>query len=362
MENLKKKISKNSNKIKFGIIGCGRIFSKHYEIFSKRIISDIELVAVSDIKKTKLNKIKNNNLIKSTNYKEILAIKEIDTVIILTESGNHYKVAKNALLNKKNIIVEKPLCLKLKQVDELIKISKKYKKKIFVIMQNRFNNPIQITKDYINKNKFGKIVSITSRVRWSRDQKYYDQAKWRGTWKLDGGALANQGIHHIDLMYYLGGPIIETFAFSSKRLAKIQSEDTAVAVLKFKSGALGTLEVTTATRPKDLEGSISILGEKGSMIIGGFAANKIEYCEFKNKKDNIIKKKYYENPKNVYGFGHRKIYFEIIKNLKNKKNKAIQASESLESLKILHSFYSSIKSKKKILTNLRSFNNKLNNA
>ncbi len=349
-------------KIKFGIIGCGRIFSKHYEIFLRNQIPDIELVAVSDKKQRKLNLIKDKNLLKSQNYKDILSFKEINTIVILTESGNHYSIIKEALLNKKNVIVEKPLCLKLKQAYELIKISKKQKKKIFVIMQNRFNNPIQITKSYINQNKFGKIISITSRVRWSRDQKYYDQASWRGTWKYDGGALTNQGIHHIDLMYYLGGPVIETFAFSTRRLAKIQTEDTAVAVLKFKNGALGTFEVTTATRPKDLEGSISILGEKGTMIIGGFAANKIEYCEFINKKDNIIKKKYFENPKNVYGFGHKKIYLEIVKNLKNKKNRAILAQESLESLKILHSLYSSIESNKKMLVNVKNFRNKLNNA
>ena len=219
-----------------------------------------------------------------TNYKDIFKIKEINTVIILTESGNHYQIAKEALLNQKNILVEKPLCLKLKEVQDLIKISQKNKKKIFVVMQNRFNNPIQIAKKYINDNKFGKIINITTRVRWSRNQKYYDQALWRGTWKYDGGALANQGIHHIDLMYYLGGKVSETFAYSSRRLVKIQTEDTAVAVLKFKTGALGTLEVTTATRPRDLEGSISILGEKGTLIIGGFAANKIEFCEFKDKK------------------------------------------------------------------------------
>ena len=297
-----------------------------------------------------------------TNYKDIFKIKEINTVIILTESGNHYQIAKEALLNQKNILVEKPLCLKLKEVQDLIKISQKNKKKIFVVMQNRFNNPIQIAKKYINDNKFGKIINITTRVRWSRNQKYYDQALWRGTWKYDGGALANQGIHHIDLMYYLGGKVSETFAYSSRRLVKIQTEDTAVAVLKFKTGALGTLEVTTATRPRDLEGSISILGEKGTLIIGGFAANKIEFCEFKDKKKNIIKKKYYENPKNVYGFGHKKIYFEIIKALQNKKNQAIQAKDSIESLKILHSLYSSIESKKKISINSMNFKNKLNNA
>ena len=353
----------NLNKnIKFGIIGCGRIFAKHYEIFAKNIISNTELVAICDLKKKNLDKINNKKLIKFQSFEKILNIKNIDTIIILTESGNHFNIAKQALLKKKNIIVEKPLCLKIKEISELIKISKKVKKKIFVIMQNRFNNPIQIAKRYIEKKKFGKIINITARVRWSRYQKYYNQASWRGTWKYDGGALTNQGIHHIDLLYYLGGPIKESFAFSSRRLAKIQTEDNAVAVLKFKSGALGTLEVTTATRPRDLEGSISILGEKGTLIVGGFAANKIELCEFKNKKNNMIKKQFSENPKNVYGFGHQKIYQEIIKELRGKKNQAIQAQESIESLKILHSLYTSIESKKKISLNQKNFTNMLNNA
>ena len=203
-------------------------------------------------------------------------------------------------------------------------------------------------------------MTIGVRVRWLRDQSYYNQAKWRGTWKLDGGALANQGIHHIDLLQWFGGKVDYVSCYTSKRLSKIQAEDTAVGIVKFRNGAVGTIEVTTGARPKDLEGSISILGEKGTIEIGGFAANKIEKWLFKNKKNIIQNKKYFENPKNVYGFGHRKFYKEVIKNLEGKKNFAITGEESIKSLKILHALYESSIYKKTVQINKKNFNNKLN--
>ena len=212
-------------------------------------------------------------------------------------------------------------------------------------MQNRFNNPVQIAKEYINNNKFGKIISITARVRWSRNQKYYDQASWRGTWKYDGGVLANQGIHHIDLMYYLGGKVSEAFAYSSRRLVKIQTEDTAVAVLKFKSGALGTLEVTTATRPRDLEGSISVLGSLGTIEIGGFAVNKMKTWSFinENEDDKEVLRKFSENPPNVYGFGHKLFYDHVVECIINNKKSFIDGREGQKTVRILEAIYKSAK-------------------
>lgn len=344
----------------FGIIGCGRIFKKHYEIFENKIIKNYKLIAVCDKNQKKLNNINNENLLKFKNYNKIINNKDIHNVIILTESGNHYQIAKKCLLAKKNIIVEKPFCLKINHAEELIKISKKMRSKIFVVMQNRFNSPVMITKEFLDKDKLGKIVTVSVRVRWFRDQSYYNQDSWRGTWKFDGGALTNQGIHHIDLLQWFGGKIDFVSSYTSKRLSKIQTEDTAVGIVKFKNGAVGTLEVTTGARPKDLEGSISILGERGTIEIGGFAANKIKTWIFKDKKNIIQNKKYFENPKNVYGFGHRKFYQEVIKNLEGKKNDAITGEESLKSLKILHAFYESALKKKSINTSKRLFNNKLN--
>lgn len=359
---MKKKSKKSlaNKKINFGIIGCGRIFNKHYEIFEKKIIKNIVLKSICDKNHRKLEKIKNPKISKFLNYKKLLKDDQINNLIILVESGNHYDIAKECLLNKKNIIVEKPFCLKLNQARELIKISKKVQRKIFVVMQNRFNSPIQITKKFITKRKFGKLVSLSVRVRWFRDQSYYNLDKWRGTWKFDGGALTNQGIHHIDLLQWLGGNVDTVSCYTSRRLSKIESEDTAVGILRFKSGALGTLEITTGARPKDLEGSISILGEKGTVEIGGFAANKIDTWLFKDKKDNIQNKKYFENPKNVYGFGHKKFYKEVVKSLRKEKNYAITGEESLKSLKILHALYESALKKRTISLSKKDFVNKLN--
>ena len=361
----KKKISlfRNSNKeINFGIIGCGRIFTKHYEIFEKKLFKNVNLTAICDKTKIKLNKINNQKIKKYTDYEKMINDSNIQNIIILTESGNHFRIAKKCLLAKKNIIVEKPFCLKLKDAYELIKISRKVKRKIFVVMQNRFNEPVKISKKFLEKKKLGKLVSLAIRVRWFRDQSYYNLDKWRGSWLYDGGALTNQGIHHIDLLQFFGGAIDYVSCYSSKRLSKIESEDTAVGILKFRNGAIGTLEVTTGARPKDLEGSISILGEKGTIEIGGFAANKIKTWLFLNNKDNIRYRQYFENPKNVYGFGHKKFYQQVINSLNGKKNFAVTGEESLKSLHILHALYESSIKKKTIIVNKKNFTNKLNLA
>ena len=335
----------------FGIIGCGRISKKHFSIFKNKISKKLKLVAICDIDVKKMRSInKKGNLEIYKNYKDLLNNKKIHVVIILTESGNHFKISSQALKNNKHVIVEKPLCLKINEAKRLIKMSNKLKKKIFVVMQNRFNNPIVAAKKFIQKKKLGKLVTITARVRWRRDNSYYKLDNWRGTWSADGGALTNQGIHHIDLLQYLGGKIKKVSAFSATRLANIETEDTAVGIVEFENGALGTIEVTTAARPKDLEGSISILGEKGTIEIGGFAANKINLWSFKNKKSNILEKKYYENPKNINSFGHKKFYLEVEKSLQKKNSSAILAKDSLHSLEILHALYSSIYQKKNFST------------
>ena len=229
-------------------------------------------------------------------------------------------------------------------------------------MKNRFNNPIRITKQFLEKKKLGKLVLLTIRVRWYRDKNYYNLDKWRGTWKYDGGALTNQGIHHIDLLQWFGGKIESVSAYNANRLSRIETEDTSVGIVKFKNGSLGTIEVTTAARPKDLEGSVSILGEKGTIEIGGFAANKIVNWIFKNKKNNIKINKYFENPKNVYGFGHLKFYEEVVKQLLGKKNNAVTAEDSIHSLEILHALYESSLTNKTVKVAKIKFNNKLNNA
>ena len=231
-------------------------------------------------------------------------------------------------------------------------------------MQNRYNLPIIKLKELIDSRKFGKLVSSSVRVRWKRDQKYYNQAKWRGTWKQDGGALTNQGIHHLDLLCWLLGPVHSVFAYSRTALANIECEDTLVCLLKFKNGVISTFEVTTAARPKDLEGSISLLGQNGSIEIGGFAANKINYLYIKNKMKKINFKKYNTNPSNVYGYGHYKFYNDVINKIRYKKNKkynAIKIDQAISSLKIVHAIYMSIENKKEIFIDKKIASKRLGN-
>ncbi len=336
------------NKIKFALLGFGRIALKHFSILSSNKIKNVELVAICEKNKKKLNKVKIPKKIKIySDLKKMIKNEQIDVISILSESGNHFKNIKEISKFKKNMVVEKPICMNSNQLSKVIEISKKKKIKIFAVMQNRYNLPIKYLKKNLDKNNFGRIVLATVRVRWSRTQKYYNLDKWRGTWKYDGGALNNQGIHHIDLLTWLVGEVKSVYAKTATQLVKIEAEDTGVAVLKFKNGALGAIEITTATRPKDTEGSISILGEKGMVEVGGFAANKILHWNFKGKKNNLIKSKYFENPKNVYGFGHLEFYKKVVSNIRFN-SKAIMAQDATNSLKVLDALYKSAKLNKEI--------------
>ncbi len=339
------------NKIKFAFLGFGRIANKHFNVLNSKKINNAEIVAICEKDKSKLNKFKIPKKIKIyQNLNKMIKNEKIDVVTILTESGNHFRHIKQISKFKKHIIVEKPICMNSNQLSKVIKISKQNKIKIFAVMQNRYNLPIKILKETIDKKKFGKIVLATVRVRWSRTQKYYNLDKWRGTWKYDGGALNNQGIHHIDLLTWLVGEVESVFSKTATQLVKIEVEDTAVAVLKFKNKALGAIEITTATRPKDTEGSISILGEKGMVEIGGFAANKILHWSFKGKNNDLIKSKFFQNPKNVYGFGHLEFYKKVISNLKFN-TKAIMAIDAMNSLKTLDALYKSARLNKEVKVN-----------
>ena len=223
----------------------------------------------------------------------------------------------------------------------------KQKNLVFVVKQNRFNEAIIKLKKAISNKRFGKIFSVSSRVRWARMQSYYDLDKWRGTEKLDGGVYANQASHHLDMILSIMGDVKSVYANGIKALAKIQMEDTAIVNIKFKNGGLGYLEATTATRPKDLEGSLTVLGSEGSAVIGGYAMNKIDEWIFtKSKKgDNILKK---TNIKinNVYGHGHSMFYKEVINNIKYKKKFPIKLNDAIKVVELIEAIKKSIKFKK----------------
>jgi len=336
--------------MKFAIVGCGRIFKKHSEVFKSKKIQGIDLVSVCDINinKAKLASSK-MNVPFYTDMDKMMRFENPDIVVILTESGNHFRHIKRLSKYKKNIIVEKPLALKNLHAKKIIQISKKNNIKIFVVKQNRFNPSIVKLKEAFDKKRFGKIFMGTVRVRWCREQRYYNQDKWRGTRKYDGGVYANQASHHIDMLLWFLGKVKSVYAKGIKAIADIECEDTVIAVLKFKSGAIGCIEATTATRPKDLEGSVSILGNKGSAVVGGFAMNRINDWHFnKSKKIDQSIQRFSNSPKSVYGFGHFEFYKNIVNHLQYNEKINITLEEGLDTVKVIEAISDSINKNKEI--------------
>jgi predicted dehydrogenase len=222
--------------------------------------------------------------------------------------------------------------------------------KLFVVKQNRFNVPVVKLRQALEAGRFGKLVLGTVRVRWCRTQAYYDQDSWRGTWALDGGVLSNQASHHVDLLEWMMGDIESVFAKSTTALVDIEAEDTAVVILKFRSGALGIIEATTAARPKNLEGSISILGEKGSVEIGGEAVNAMRTWQFAHREpgDQDVMEKYSVNPPNVYGFGHHAYYEHIVNCIEHNTQQLVDGLEGRKSLEVISAIYESIETGKEV--------------
>jgi len=325
--------------IKIALIGCGRISKKHIEAIKE---NNLDLVAVSDINIEKAKKI---GVAYYKDYKKMLEKEDIDIVSILTPSGLHYKHALEIIEFGKHLIIEKPMCLRYDEAENLVKKANNMGIKLFTVKQNRFNLPIKKLKESIERYKLGNIFLATTRVRWARTQEYYDMDKWRGTWKFDGGVISNQAIHHLDLLIYLVGDIESVYAKSINAFAKIEVEDSAIATIKFKNGAIGTFEATTATRPKDIEGSISILGDKGIVEVGGFAANKIVRWE-NNEKIDI--EKYSQNPDNIYGFGHIEFYKDVVESIKQNKKGVCEMEEGIKSIKVMNAIYESIATNKEI--------------
>jgi UDP-N-acetyl-2-amino-2-deoxyglucuronate dehydrogenase len=336
--------------LKFALIGCGRISHKHSELLGNNQIDGAKLVSVCDIDEEKAKKLADKfNLPYYTDMEKMLQNEDIDVVSILTPSGMHCEHTLKIAKYKRHIVVEKPMALTLDDADAMIKACDENGIRLFVVKQNRYNLPVQQLKKALDDNRFGKLVLGTVRVRWCRPQEYYDQDSWRGTWKYDGGVLTNQASHHIDLLEWCMGDVESVFAKSVTALVDIEAEDTAVVTLKFQNGALGIIEATTAVRPKDLEGSISIMGETGSVEIGGFAVNEIKHWNFKDtiQSDNNIND-FSVNPPNIYGFGHKAYYEHVVDCISNDKKALVDGLVGRKSLELINAIYESIETGKEV--------------
>ncbi|MBF0208099.1 MAG: Gfo/Idh/MocA family oxidoreductase [Oligoflexia bacterium] len=339
------------NPLHFALVGCGRIAQRHAELLGSGQINGAKLVAVCDWEEVKARKIAQRFTIPYyAEMNDMMNHEDIDVACVLTPSGMHAQHVTLLSQHKKHIVVEKPMALTLESADAMIAACVENGIKLFVVKQNRFNLPIRKLKEALDHGRFGKLVMGTVRVRWCRTQEYYNESTWRGTWQLDGGVFTNQASHHIDLLEWMMGDVESVFAKGQTALVDIETEDTGVAVLKFKNGALGIIEATTATRPRDLEGSISILGEKGTVVVAGFAVNKIDKWIFADKKeeDSKIIEECSENPPDVYGFGHQVYLNHVVDCINSNKKALIDGLEGRKSLELISAIYESIETGREV--------------
>lgn len=282
---------------------------------------------------------------------KMIAAVSPDLVVICTPSGVHARgVLEACRAGVPEIVVEKPMALTLSDADSMIEASVSSGARLFVVKQNRYNLPIQKLREALDAGRLGKLVLGAVRVRWCRRQDYYDQASWRGTWAMDGGVFSNQASHHVDMLVYMMGDVVSVKAMAATRLVSIEAEDTGIALLRFASGALGVIEATTAARPEDLEGSISVLGENGTVEVGGFAMNEMAVWRFTDPtpEDENVLERYRTNPPDVYGFGHHEFYRDLFGRIAKGGNPSVDGVEGRRSLEVITAIYESIESGREV--------------
>ncbi len=330
--------------VNVALVGCGRVANHYKNILLSKDVTGFKIVGVCDLIKDKAEEYGHAlNCPSFISYIEMIESQKPDLLIIATPSGLHYEHTKVAFNFGINVLVEKPMTMTPPQAHELVSLAKKMNLMYAVAFQNRLNPAIGILSKALKDNRFGKIVTSTIRLRWCRYQEYYDDG-WHGTWENDGGVINQQAIHHVDMLNWLMGPVISVCSASSNRLNKLEAEDTMVAIVKFQNGALGTIEATTAARPQDFEASISIVGEKGCVVIGGIALNKIEVWEFIEQlpEDKSVIEHYSQDVPTGYGLSHRGILQNVFDSLNNGSIVPyVSGSIALATTELIHALYKS---------------------
>lgn len=336
--------------MKAALVGCGRIGSRHAAILASS--PETELAACVDLDPGRAQQFAGRHGARAyTDLGDMIDTESPELVSFCTPSGLHAEgVVFAAGRRVPNIIVEKPMALRLDDADRMIAECDTAGSRLFVVQQNRYNLPIRKLREALDEGRFGKLVLGAVRVRWCRRQDYYDQAAWRGTWAMDGGVFSNQASHHLDMLVYMMGEVASVKAMATTRLVDIEAEDTGVALFQFRSGALGIAEATTAARPKDLEGSISILGEKGTVEVGGFAMNEMTEWAFEEPRpgDESVLERYRTNPPDIYGFGHHEFYRDVFASITHGHGNAVDGLEARKSLELITAIYESIESGREV--------------
>jgi len=326
---------------RISLVGCGRISRNHLEAISR--IDGLELVAATDRDEERARSLAEPLGIPwFTSYEKMLAEVPSEIVAICTPSGLHPSQGVLAAQSGRHVVTEKPMAISLKGADELVHACDSAKVHLFVVKQNRLNEPVKMLKQAVEQGRFGRLYMASCTVFWARPQEYYEQARWRGTWEFDGGAFMNQASHYVDLIQWLMGPVESVMAKTATLARKIETEDTGVAILRFRSGALGVIEVTMLTYPKNMEGSITLLGEKGTAKIGGTAVNKVEHWEFAEPQaDDARIRAMDSNPPNVYGYGHEGYYRNVLAVLRGDAEPETDGRAGRKSLELILGIYES---------------------
>jgi UDP-N-acetyl-2-amino-2-deoxyglucuronate dehydrogenase len=329
-------------KMRFALVGCGRISKNHFQALARHA-ERAELIAVCDTDFAALAAAEAATGVRGFgSLHELLSHSDADIVVLTTPSGLHSQQAVACARAGRHVLSEKPMATKFEEGQAMVRACRDAGVKLFVVKQNRLNATVQLVKRAIDQGRFGRIYLSTVNVFWTRPQSYYDAARWRGRWDLDGGAFMNQASHYVDLLDWLVGPVDSVHAYTATLARDIEAEDTGVMSVRLRHGGLGSVNVTMLTYPKNMEGSITILGERGTVRIGGTAVNKIEHWEFDtpHEDDAMVGNASY-GTESVYGPGHPLYYDNVINTLRGEAHAEVDGYEGLRSLEVLVAAYRS---------------------
>lgn len=348
--------------MRYALIGCGRISTNHIKA---AVNNHLEIVAVCDILPEKMEELLKKHELNQdaaihryTDYKELIEAEKPELVSIATESGSHAKIALYCIENGVNVIIEKPMAMSIEDADKIIARAKEKHVKVSACHQNRFNVAVQELRKALEAGRFGKLSHGSIHVRWNRNQGYYDQAPWRGTWAQDGGALMNQCIHGIDLLrWMMGNEVDEVYGATRQQFHDyLEAEDIGMAVVKFKNGAIGTIEGTTNVYPKNLEETLYMFGENGTVKIGGTSTNNIDVWNFADETEADHKNKGLEEAtSNVYGNGHTSLFADVMDAVEQDREPYVDAVAGRNALEMILAIYKSQKTGQPVKLPLQSF-------
>lgn len=336
--------------MKYALIGCGRISINHIHA---ALENNLQIIAVCDVVPEHMEQVLekyhlagNSRIKRYTDYLQLIAENEIDLISIATESGSHAEIALECIERGIHVIIEKPMAMSLQDADRIIELSEKKGVKVSACHQNRFNDAVQEMRKALEAGRFGKLSHGSIHVRWNRNKEYYEQASWRGTWKQDGGALMNQCIHGIDLLrWMMGDEIEEVYGVTRQQFhGYLEAEDVGMAVVKFKNGAIATIEGTTNVYPKNLEETLYLFGEKGTVKLGGKSTNIIDVWEFADKREtDAANRRLKEATSNIYGNGHARLFADMAEAVRENRQPYVDVYAGRRALELVLAIYKSQK-------------------